>query len=281
MTRDISIIPAVPDVGRADAAIAGWHALLHERLANQPTPVVLFSDSVRSAASLWAGMRAWISTFRAVGIGCGDHVVSVLPAGDALMQLTLACLWESVGLVLAAAVVKGPLDTVDVDVDALLARHDARCVVGIGVAGTHVLEPAAGGWPATLTDGWRVRATIGPGGPAAPGIADAACADPFPFAACLESARRHHAHGLFAHARILTLCDWQQRAGLWGGVIQPLLEAEELFVPTDRTDVAAVQRLLAEEPVTHVLVDRGVSAAVLAVLIAHGVPIVTVPDGLG
>mgnify|MGYP007004376032 CR=1 FL=1 len=256
-----------PDVGSAEAATAGWHALLHARLANQPTPVVLFSDSVRSAASLWVGMRSWISTFRAIGLGRGDRVVSVLPAGDALLQLTLACLWESVGLVLEQATA---------DADVLLVRHDARCLVGAMVAGAHVLEPAAGGWPVAPDAAWRVREPVRRDRAADPGFADAAVGSQA-YADCLDEAHRSRAHGLLAQARVVTLCDWQERTGLWGGVILPLLNAEELFVPADRTDITAVERLLAAEPVTHALVDAGTPAAVRAVLTAKGVAVVTLP----
>jgi len=265
MTRDFHIRP---DVGSADSAKAGWHALLHARFADQPTPVVLFSDSVRSAASLWVGMRSWISTFRAIGLGGGDRVVSVLPAGEALLQLTLACLWESVGLVLAPATG---------DTDALLVRHDARCGVGTMVAGAHMLEPAVGGWPVAPAAAWCVREPVRDHRAEAPGFADAAFGESRSYADCLDEAHRSRAHGRLAQARVLTLCDWQERTGLWGGVILPLLEAEELFVPADRTDLTMVERLLAVEPVTHALVDAGTPAAVRAVLTAQGIPVVTLP----
>lgn len=58
MNDDLSTHPSAPDVGSCDERTASWRALLYERFANQPTPVVLFSDSVRSAASLWTGMRS-------------------------------------------------------------------------------------------------------------------------------------------------------------------------------------------------------------------------------
>jgi hypothetical protein len=57
-------------------------------------------------------------------------------------------------------------------------------------------------------------------------------------------------------------------------VILPLLQAEELFVPLDRTDVVAVQRLLAEQPVTHALVDTGTPAAVRALLLEQGIAMI-------
>ena len=276
MNDDLSTHPSAPDVGRSDEGTASWRALLYERFANQPTPVVLFSDSVRSAASLWTGTRAWTSTFRAVGVARGDRVVSALPAGDALLQLTFACLWESVGLVLASTGVNGQLTAVDVDL--LLERHDARCLVGAMVPDRPVLEPAAGGWPVSVSDGFRARATTGQARNTAAGFEEDIGAEPMPYAECLAAAHHRRAHGAFARARVLTLCDWQRRAGLWGGVILPLLEVEELFVPRDRTNAAAVHRLLVEEPITHALVEAGTSAKVRSVLLEQGVPVVVLPD---
>lgn len=255
--------------------MTNWHALLHERFSQQSTPVVLFSDSVRSAASLWAGMRAWTRAFRTVGVGAGDRVVSVLPGGEALLQLALACLWESVGLVLVDTDRERP--QVAVDPHALLGRYDARCLVGAMVDGAPVIEPAAGGWPLTPAAGWRVRATAAFDGPLACGFTDTASTVVLPYATCLAAAPRSRTRGLLAGARVLTLCHWQQRGGLWGGVILPLLHAEELFVPTDRTDAAEVHRLLDEQPVTHALVDTGTPAEVRALLIEQGVPMIAVP----
>ena len=275
MNDDLSTHPSVPDVGSSDEQTASWRALLYERFANQPTPVVVFSDSVRSAASLWTGIRAWTSTFRAVGVATGDRVVSALPAGDALLQLTFACLWESVGLVLTATEADGQLTAVDVDL--LLERHDARCLVGAMVRGRPVLEPSAGGWPVRVHDEFRARATTGHACNMAAGFNEDVHAEPMPYAECLAVAHRWRAHGAFARARVLTLCDWQRRAGLWGGAILPLMEVEELFVPRDRTDAAAVHRLLVEEPITHALVEAGTSAEVRSVLLEQGVPVVVLP----
>lgn len=268
---------------RADAAVAGWHALLHERFSSQPTPVVMFSDSVRSAASLWTGMRSWVHTFRAVGIGGGDRVVSDLSAGDALLQLALACLWESVGLVLGATAIDPAIDpAIDAAIDAaidtepLLAQHDARCLVSATRGGAYVLKPEAGGWPASTDMAWRARDRARDDRVLVPGFSDVGAAVPWCFAECFQAAQRSRAQGLLAHARVLTLCDWQQSASLWSGVLQPLLEVDELFLVHDCSDVVAVQQLLAQEPITHAVVDAGTLPAVRDVLTARGVPIVTV-----
>jgi len=279
MTDDPTPVPAVSDIETADEARTAWRALLYERFANQPVPVVLFSDSVRSAASLWAGMRSWVSTFRAVKIGAGDRVVSELPAGEALLQLTLACLWESVGLVLVDTAADGPRTAGGIDV--LLAGYDAQCLVGTEVPGAPVLTPVAGGWPRTPDDNWRFRETAADGGCRVQGSTDSRHAVPWPYATCLEAAHLYRKRGGFAQARVLTLCDWRERSGLWSGVILPLLEVEELFVPIDRTDAAAIQRLLVAEPVTHALTDSSTSMAVQAVLRERGVTVVARPSAPG
>ncbi len=278
MTDDPTPVPAVSDIETADEARTAWRALLYERFANQPVPVVLFSDSVRSAASLWAGMRAWVSTFRAVKIGAGDRVVSELPAGEALLQLTLACLWESVGLVLVDTAADAPRTAGGVNM--LLARYDARSLVGSRVSGAPVLEPMVGGWPLTPGDGWTVRATADRPDPSSD-LADINLALPKHAATCLEAARASGTRGLFAGTRLITLCDWQIRGGLWGGVLLPLLEVEELFVPADYTDAAIVHGVLAAEPITLALVDVGTPLPIRAVLRAHGVPVIELPDDHG
>lgn len=203
-------------------------------------------------------------------------MVRALPAGDAMLQLTFACLWESVGLVLAATGADGQLTAVDVDL--LLERHDARCLVGAMVRGRPVLEPAAGGWPVRVHYGFRARATTGHAYNMAAGFDEDVHAEPMPYAECLAAAHRWRAHGALARARVLTLCDWQKRAVLWRGAILPLLKVEEPFVPGDYTDGAAVHRLLVEERITHALVEALTSAEVRSLLLEQGVPVIALPD---
>lgn len=252
MTEDLRTVPALADVGKEHAVREGWRALLYGRLANQPSPVVVVSDSVRSAASLWTGLRAWVSTFRAAGFTHGDVVISTLPPNDALLQLALACMWESLPLVLAGEIPDGP--DVASHVEALLVQHDAQCVVHPSCNASHVLRPETGGWPRPPDAAWQAR-------PAGTTRRDAGSAHAQseqmlrPDAQSLDEARRYLARAAFANTRLLTLCRWQNQPALWRAVILPLLQADELFLLDDQSNESEIANLLENEPITHVLVD--------------------------
>lgn len=273
MTEHLRNVPAVADVGVSQAVREGWRALLYERLANQASPVVVFSDSVRSAASLWTGLRAWVSTFRAARFTHGDVVISTLPPNDALLQLSLACMWESMPLVLAGEIPDGP--EVQLRIGALLVQHDARCVVHPSCNASHVLRPETGGWPMPPDAAWRARpadTTRSDSGSAQLQSEQMLRSD----APSLAEARRYLARENLAQARLLTLCRWQNHPALWRAVILPLLQADELFLFNDQTDTSEIGNLLENEPITHVLVDGSTPAATRALLQRFDVQVVDV-----
>lgn len=256
------------DAGALSSDMPTWRQVLHARLAGNATPVVQFPDTVQSAASLWAGARAWTHALRAGGMVPGHVIVSALPAGPALLQLLVACLWDGYGLLLQ------PPDAAD---DALAANadaHEARLLIhwrstdGEEARWWH--RPHAGGWPE------EGKPLVPRGLPATqdrvPVLADGVAA-PRPHAALLEAVRTHALAQTFDGGRVLTAVGWDDAGALAHGVLLPLLVSEELFVlpPTDVDAAATVRRA---EPITHIVTDDESFADAFG---TGGTPLVRVP----
>jgi len=249
MSNSPSQEPSHSGIGMGPAT-AEWRDRLHRCLASNATPVVQFPDAIRSAASLWAGMRTWIHSLRSAGVVTGDVVVCALPSGDGLLQLLLACLWEGLSVE-----IHSPAG----DIGALYARVeqvDGAVLVVTSLPETAPLwvhAPATGGWPSEAR-GLTSRCY------------------PARHANRLEQPvmRLRHEHGLthaellhavteqgrnaLLHGRcVLSLVDWHAASGLVGGVLVPLLYADELYV-LSANDLSAIERVLRHEPVSHVIV---------------------------
>ncbi|WP_158514742.1 hypothetical protein [Gemmatimonas phototrophica] len=249
MSNSPSQEPTHSGIGMGPAT-ALWRDRLHRCLASNATPVVLFPDAVRSAASLWAGMRTWTHHLRNAGILAGDVVVCALPSGDGLLQLLLACLWDGISV---------EIHSPDCELSALLGRVErvdgTVLVVSLlpEMAPPWMHAPANGGWPnesRSLTS--RCSHPRQPDRLEEPvvrlrdkrGLTHAELLH-----AVMEQCRDASLQGRC----VLSLVDWHHESGLVGGVLAPLLCAEELFVLSAH-DITAIERVLGHEPVSHVLV---------------------------
>lgn len=244
--------PQHSGIGRG-AVTAAWRDRLHGCLASHATPVVVFPESVRSAASLWSGTRAWTHQLRAAGIGAGDTVWSVLPVGEALLQVLLACLWEGVSLMLLQPDV---IEDGELDALRLVERADGALLLlpACGaLSPTWVHAPAAGGWPSDdrlLTRRQR-ESTV-------PEVLQD------PFVGVRDEHRLTHAQLLHAfteqldysmlhRGRVVSLIDWVDMEHVFGGVLFPMQCVEELFL-SGADDLPQLARILRDEPVGHVIV---------------------------
>lgn len=239
--------------GGGEAVTAAWRERLHRCLASNATPVVLFPASVRSAASLWSGTRAWTHQLRAAGIGAGDTVWSALPVGEAVLQLLLACLWDGVSLMLLQPDL---LEGGELDALRLVEQADGALLLlpecG-ALSPTWVHAPAAGGWPSDdrpLTRRQRVSTV--------PEVRED------PFVGVRGEHRLTHAqllHGFTEQfddpqlhgTRVVSLIDWLDMEHLFCGVLFPMLCIEELFL-IGADDQTHVVHVLQGEPIGHVIV---------------------------
>lgn len=229
------------------AANDAWRAVLYRRLANNATPVVQFPDAVRSAASLWAGARAWTQALRAAGMPPGHVVMGALPAGPALLQLLVACLWDGLTLVLQPADALPEVPTATAD------RYAARLVVQQTDAAADYEgwrhRPAAGGWPnaaaplALRTTHHQVSALP---------VLNDGVAPPRTHADLFADLHDHPLARSLAGGRVVVALDWNDAGLLAYGVLLPLLVSDELFV-VSAADGAGFARLLRTEPVTHLI----------------------------
>lgn len=247
--------PTHPGIGGAEP-IAHRRDVLYRMLASNATPVVQFPTTLRSAASLWAGVREWTKTLRATEVVAGDTVACALDFDDTLLQLLVACLWDDLSLVL--------LDPRSGD-DALTAQAEALDVqLLVTGADRGTGQPTVPWWSRATTGGWPAPAhpLVQRRSPGA-----GARARRFPVLWCAEDDRiplRELLPMATQAADRLAL-----RAGCvatWGpirssravatGVLAPLLQADELFVAASLQAGAASAP---DEPYTHLLVE---SAAV-------------------
>lgn len=250
-----------------------WRHLLHRRLAGQATPVVSFPDGVRSAASLWAGTRQWTHALRAAGVRDGQRVMAALPGDAALLQLLLACLWDGLDLV-----VHPPTALADVLADDA-ARRGARLVIveTPGADGRlpwmHV--PAPGGWPDE-----SVPLLVRPAGDAradGAGLTDANGAG-VSYDTLYTDLTSHPLCAELAGARVLAAGAWDDIGLIRDGVLLPLLVSEELLVVPLATP-QRIRQCVADEPITHVLVEADEGSALAAGLAARVIPLRRAPSG--
>jgi len=227
-----------------------WRDVLHARFRGQPTPLLVMPDALWTAASLWAGTRAWTKAFREVGFVAGDVIGCDLPAGPAFVQVLLACLWE--GITFAPQCVGG-----DAPTD---RRHTIIAYVGGAVPdqvtrrGVPLLVPDAAGQPPARLPALMQRSSALPGIALLAADDDAGAAIAFSAASLLEAARVAELERRLDGACVLSVLPWHRSGVLISDVLAPLLYADDLVVVGDTTLETAL-RLSREHPVTHLSLD--------------------------
>lgn len=230
-------------------AIAHRRDVLYRVLANNATPVVLFPDGVRSAASLWAGTREWTRAFRSAGMQRGQVVACALPIGETLLQLLVACLWDDLSLLLLDP------EASPHELREQVGAHEARLLIGapdraLPVHDTWCVRPAAGGWPEAGTTLLprlvpTTEYSLGTAGVQGP-IGTCITHD-----ALLDRAEQDAERLVLRDACVCMIGREVAPLLLASGVLAPLLYARELLLAP--TVVEALR--LVDEVVTHVLVD--------------------------
>jgi len=233
-----------------------WRDVLHARFRGQPTPLLVMPDALWTAASLWAGTRAWTKAFRAMGVGAGDVVVCTLPDGPAFVQVLLACLWD--GVTFAP---HGPSN----DGSRLhAAAAGARIVIAPNeqaVNGqTPVLVPDAASQPPVSLPALLPRGETVAGNALRSVDHETGIESCWSASSLLTLTHSVAAGQQMDGARVLSVLPWQRPAELIGGVLAPLLHAEELLVAGDRSLETAL-RLAREHPITHVGLDTATASA--------------------
>jgi hypothetical protein len=249
MSNSPSQEPTHSGIGMGPAT-AQWRDRLHRCLASNATPVVLFPDAVRSAASLWAGIRTWTHHLRSAGVLPGDVVVCALPSGDGLLQLLLACLWDGISVEIHSpdcdfGTLHGHVERVD---GAVLV---VTCLPEMAPRWMHA--PATGGWPNESRGLTSRRSTIRQPDRLEEPVVRLRHERGLTHAELLHAVMEQSRDASLQGRCVLSLVDWHHESGLVGGVLAPLLCAEELFVLSAH-DHTAIERVLAHEPVSHVLV---------------------------
>ncbi len=233
-----------------------WRDVLHARFRGQPTPLLVMPDALWTAASLWAGTRAWTKAFRAMGVGAGDVVVCTLPAGPACVQVLLACLWDGVTFAPHSEGNDAPM--------LHAAAAGARIVIapsGPAITGrTPVLVPDAASQPPVSLPALLPRGDIVAGDALRAVDHETGIRSCWSAAALLTLTHSVATGQQMDGACVLSVLPWQRPAELIGGVLAPLLHAEELLVAGDRSLETAL-RLAREHPITHVGLDATTASA--------------------
>ena len=227
-----------------------WRDVLHARFRGQPTPLLVMPDALWTAASLWAGTRAWTKAFREVGFVAGDVIGCDLPAGPAFVQILLACLWE--GITFAPECVGGDASTARRRT--MSARISAAVPDQVTHQGLPLLVPDAAGQPPDRLPALMQRPTATPGIALLAADDDASAAVAFSAASLLEAARVAATERRLDGACVLSVLPWHRSGVLISDVLAPLLTADDLVVAGDATLETAF-RLSREHPVTHVSLD--------------------------
>ena len=225
--------------------------MLDARLRGQPTPILVMPDALWSAASLWAGTRAWTNAFRAAGMAGGHGLLCALPAGPAFVQVLLACLWEEITFVSL------PMNA---DIDTEVSALDARAVVvtapvvQLGTAGVFVPD-AASQPPSELP----VLRGVGRG--EAPHVAlrlpdrDAdgvATWRDWSGDELFTWLQRHRDLFPEVGGRVLSVLPWHEPDGLLLGLLGALLHADEIVRErSGGTDADAIDRAMREHGTMH------------------------------
>ena len=232
-----------------------WRTLLRSRLRGCPTPLLVMPDALWSAASLWAGSRAWIQALRSAGVVAGDRLVCALPEGPAFVQVLVACLWDEITCV--------PISAHD-DVGRMVVAHDARAVVVMHRAGLEGLDgvfvPDAASQPPDALPALRGEALHASREVAlcfAAGGADAGPAvSRWTNHELLDTLQRQPATLTTADARVLSLAGWHAPFGLIVGLLSPLLHADEIVRDASGgQDPDVIARTALEHDVSHLVVS--------------------------
>jgi len=227
-----------------------WRDVLHARFRGQPTPLLVMPDALWTAASLWAGTRAWTKAFREVGFVAGDVIGCDLPAGPAFVQVLLACLWE--GITFAPQCVGGEAPT---DRRHTISAHVADAESDyVTQGGLPLLVPDAAGQPPARLPALMQRPSATPGIALLAADDDAGAAIAFSAASLLEAARVAELERRLDGACVLSVLPWHRSGVLISDVLAPLLHADDLVVAGDTTLETAL-RLSREHPVTHLSLD--------------------------
>ena len=227
-----------------------WRGALHTRFRGQPTPLLVMPDALWTAASLWAGTRAWTTAFRSMELAAGDVVSCALPAGPAFVQVLLACLWENL-----------TFTPCDMNFDASMhgnASTGSRLLIAAAhdslIEGVPVLVPDPACQPPALLP------ALARGPSATPGIAlrcadrDAGAANTWSAVSLLAAARSVAGAHRMEGGCVLSVLPWQRAADVIGDLLGPLLHADELLVARDMSLQTTLQ-LAQEHPVTHIGLD--------------------------
>ncbi len=227
-----------------------WRDVLHARFRGQPTPLLVMPDALWTAASLWAGTRAWTKAFRQVGLVAGDVIGCDLPAGPAFVQVLLASLWE--GITFAPECMAGDAPTA--------GRHTISARVGSAASdqasrsGLPFLVPDGASQPPARLPALMPRLTATPGIALLTANHGAGSAAALDAASLLDAARTGAAERLLEGACVLSVLPWTRSRVLISDVLAPLLYADDLVVAGDSTLETAL-RLCREHPVTHLTLD--------------------------
>jgi hypothetical protein len=238
-----------------DGSANPWRAILHQRMRGQPTPMLVMPDAIWSAASLWAGTRAWVAAFRTSGLVAGDRLIIALPEGPAFVQVLLACLWDDITMV-----VTNPGGDLDSPVRALGALGIVATVAATVPDGCGHFVPDAASQPPhhvvplrTARDPAVPVAALGNGRDVT-GVG--ATWMEWSAQALFGGVNAHPARASLAGARVLSVLSWTQPSGMIAGLLLPLLEADEivrdLSAGRDPGSIAAATR---EHGITHLDAD--------------------------
>ena len=228
-----------------------WHSLLHDRLRGNAHPMFVMPDTLWSAASLWAGSRAWTRALRDAGVLSGDRVVCALPAGPAFVQVLVACLWEGITFV--------PVPTAVALSDVIEQVRPVLCVTMTTAAHARCAcwVPDAACQPPVAHD----RVTRG-----AERVADAPSVVfrshhpdgdvrwiPLSAESVLALLESHRPQLDLQGAVVLSVVPWHRPFGLILGLLASLLDANEVVVaPSSPEDVEVLCAMVREHPVTRV-----------------------------
>ena len=229
-----------------------WRETLRDRMRGQPVPMLVLPDSLWSAASLWAGTRAWLSAFRGAGLVAGDRLVCALPEGAAFVQVMLACLWDEI--------VFAPV-SLPCDVHAMMCALDARAAVAVSHGGSlpmaGVFIPDSSAQPPGERPASRVATA-----PPRVGVALLlAVTDSDQRSRWVEVSNGQLTSAMNARrtaislvgARVLSVQPWWQERGLIHGLLLPLLDADEIVIAAGGgRDLEAITVAIREHLITHV-----------------------------
>jgi acyl-CoA synthetase (AMP-forming)/AMP-acid ligase II len=218
--------------------------------------MLVLPDALWTAASLWAGTRAWTKMFRDVGLTGGDCVVCAVPGGAAFAQVLLACLWDDITFVPVHP--RAPIA-------ALQAMLGARAIVACAdverrdTAGVFV--PDAASQPPAVAPRLIAREDARQRVPAvvfAPADAQSSeDGESYPSAALLQLVQAHAVRRALTGACVMSVQPWHTAFELLRGVLPALLSADEIVLaPADAVNEDGVLHLAAEHPVTHITLDR-------------------------